>query len=118
MRKDQEMKLLKKAKLKNTTVKGRVRGLVRYGEQMKISCESVDSHILAEFGLHGGRKLARTLEGLIPTNKEETEQERFEEKLRTVGALTACQEIAEKGVEGILKHIFQGVKRNALIGAK
>lgn len=55
MRKDQEMKLLRKAKLKNTTVKGKVRELVRYGEQMKISAESVDSHILAEFGLHGGR---------------------------------------------------------------
>ncbi|XP_026054811.1 high mobility group nucleosome-binding domain-containing protein 5-like [Carassius auratus] len=50
--------------------------------------------------------------------REEIEQEQFEEKWRTVGSLTACQEIAEKGVEGILRHIFQGVKRNALAGAK
>ncbi len=80
--------------------------------------ESVDAHILAEFGLQGGRKLAKTLEGLIPTNKEELEQENFEAQWRTVGALSACQEVAEKGVGGILRHIFQGVKRNALIGAK
>ncbi len=118
MKKDHEMKLLKKAKLKNTTVKGKVREVVRYGEQMKISAESVDAHILAEFGLQGGRKLAKTLEGLIPTNKEELEQENFEAQWRTVGALSACQEVAEKGVGGILRHIFQGVKRNALIGAK
>ncbi|KAF4106207.1 hypothetical protein G5714_012197 [Onychostoma macrolepis] len=118
MRKDQEMKLLKKVKLKNTTVKGKVRELVRYGERMKISDDSVDSHILAEFGLHGGKKLAKTLEGLIPTNLEVVEQETFEEKWKTVGALSACQEVAEKGVGGILKHIFQGVKRNALLGAK
>ncbi|KAF4099030.1 hypothetical protein G5714_021060 [Onychostoma macrolepis] len=118
MRKDQEMKLLKKVKLKNTTVKGKVRELVRYGERMKISDDSVDFHILAEFGLHGGKKLAKTLEGLIPTNLEEVEQETFEEKWKTVGALSACQEVAEKGVGGILKHIFQGVKRNALLGAK
>ncbi|KAK2910830.1 hypothetical protein Q8A67_002963 [Cirrhinus molitorella] len=118
MRKDQEMKILKKAKLKNTTVKGKVRELARYGELMKISGESIDSHILAEFGLHGGRKLASTLEGLVPTDKEETEQEQFEQKWLSVGALSACQELAEKGVEGLLKHIFRGVKRNALIGAK
>ncbi len=115
MRRDHEMKLLKKAKLKNTTVKGKVRELVRYGEQMKISAESVDAHILAEFGLQSGRKLAKTLEGLIPTNKEELEQEHFETQWHTVGALSACQEVATKGVEGILKHIFHGVKRNALV---
>ncbi len=98
MKKDHEMKLLKKAKLKNTTVKGKVRELVRYGEQIKISAESVDAHILAEFGLQGGRKLAKTLEGLIPTNREELEQENFEAQWRTVGTLSACQEVAEKGV--------------------
>ncbi len=85
---------------------------------MKISAELVDAHILAEFGLQGGRKLAKTLEGLIPTNKEELEQDNFEAQWRTVGALSACQEVAEKGVGGILKHIFQGVTRNALVGAK
>ncbi len=50
--------VLLEAKLKNTTVKGKVREIVRYGEQMKISGESIDSHILAEFGLQGGIKLA------------------------------------------------------------
>lgn len=54
MRKDHELILLKAAKLKkNTTVKGKVRELVRYGEQVKISAESVDAQILAEFGLQG-----------------------------------------------------------------
>ncbi len=76
MKKDHEMKLLKKAKLKNTTVKGKVRELVCDGEQMKMSEESVDAQILVEFGLQGGRKLAKTLEGLIPTNREELEQEK------------------------------------------
>ncbi len=85
---------------------------------MKISGKSIDSHILAEFGLQGGLKLAKTLEGLIPTNKEDLVQERFEAKWSSVGALTACQDVAEKGVEGILKHIFQGVKKNALLGAR
>ncbi len=70
---------------------------------MKISGESIDSRILAEFGLQGGRRLAKTLEGLIPTNKEDLEQERFEAKWSSVGALTACQDMAEKGVEGILR---------------
>ncbi len=111
------MKLLREVKLKNTTVKGKVRELVRYGEQIKISGESNDSHILAEFGLQGGIKLARTLEGVIPTNKEDLEQERFELKCSSIGALTACQDMAEKGVEGILRPIFQGVKNNALQGA-
>ncbi len=118
MKKDHEMKLLKKAKLKNTTVKGKVRELVHYGEQIKMSAESVDAHILAEFGLQGGRKLAKTLEGLIPTNREELEQDNFVAQWRTVGVLSACQEVTEKGVGGILRHIFQGVKRNALVGAK
>ncbi len=63
---------------------------------MKISGESIDSHILAEFCLQGGIKLARTLEGLIPTNKEDLEQERVEVKWSSVGALTACQDVAEK----------------------
>ncbi|KAF4098329.1 hypothetical protein G5714_020359 [Onychostoma macrolepis] len=117
MRKDQEMKLLKKVKLKNTTVKGKVRELVRYGERMKISDDSVDSHF-SRVWPSWRKKLAKTLEGLIPTNLEEVEQETFEEKWKTVGALSACQEVAEKGVGGILKHIFQGVKRNALVGAK
>lgn len=110
--------MLKKVKLKNSTVKGKVRELVRYGEQMRISGESIDSHILAEFGIHDGRKLAQTLEGLIPTDKEEQEQKQFEDKWVTVGALAACQEMAQKGVEGLLKHIFRGVKRNALVGAR
>ncbi len=111
MRKKLEMELLQNAKLKNTTVKGKVKELVRYGDQMKISGESIDYHILAEFGLQGGRKLAKTLECLNPTNKEELEQERIEEKWSS-GALSACQE-----VEGILKLISQGVKNNAFIGA-
>ncbi|KAK9970280.1 hypothetical protein ABG768_026235 [Culter alburnus] len=118
MQRDQEMKMLKKAKLKNTTVKGKLRELVRYGEQMRISGESIDSHILAEFGIHGGRKLAQTLEGLIPTDKEEVDQKQFEEKWLAVGSLSACQEVAERGVEGILKLIFRGVKRGALVGAR
>ncbi|KAK2878654.1 hypothetical protein Q8A67_019445 [Cirrhinus molitorella] len=66
MRKDQEMKLLKKAKLKNTTVKGKVRELVRYGELLKISGESIDSHILAEFGLHGDIKISEHSRGVSP----------------------------------------------------
>ncbi len=115
MKKDHKMKLLKKAKLKNTTVKGKVRELVRYGEQMKISAGSIDAHILAEFSLQEGRQLAKTLEGLILTNKEELEQDNFEAQWHMVGALSACQEVAKKGVGGILKHIFQG---NALVGVK
>ncbi len=85
---------------------------------MNISGESIDSHILAEFGLQGGIRLAKTLKGLIPTNKEDLEQERFEAKWSSVGALTACQDVAEEGVEGILRHIFQEVKKNALLGAR
>ena len=85
---------------------------------MGITGESIDSHILAEFGIHGGRKLAQTLEGLIPTDKEELEQKQFEEKWAAVGALSACQEMAQKGVEGLLRHIFRGVKNNALTGAR
>lgn len=85
---------------------------------MKISGGSINSHILAEFGLHRGRKLASTLEKLVPTDKEETEQQRFEEWWTTVRALSACQEMAEKSVEGLLKHIFNGVKRNVLAGAR
>ncbi|KAL0152630.1 hypothetical protein M9458_052353 [Cirrhinus mrigala] len=72
----------------------------------------------AKFGLHGGRKLASTLEKLVPTDKEETEQQQFEERWTTVGALSACQEMAEKSVEGLLKHIFKGVQRNVLAGAR
>ncbi len=118
MKREHEMRLLREVKFKNTTVKGKVRELVRYGEQTKISGEAIDSHILAEFGLQGGIKLARTMEGLIPTNKEDIEQEHFEVKWRSIGALAACQDMAEKGVEGILRHIFQGVKNNALQGAR
>ncbi len=77
---------MREVKLKNTTVKGKVRELVCYGEQIKISGESNDSHILAEFGLQGGIKLARTLEGVIPTNKKDLEQERFELKCSSIGA--------------------------------
>lgn len=73
---------------------------------------------MAEFGIHGDRKLTQTLEGLIPTDKEEVEQKQFEEKWVTVRALSTCQEVAQKGVEGILKLIFRGVKRGALGGAR
>lgn len=73
---------------------------------MRISGESIDSHILAEFGIHGGRRLAQTVKGLIPTDKEEQEQKQFKDKWITVGALAACQEMAQKGVESRLKHIF------------
>ncbi len=118
MKREHEIKLLREVRLKNTTVKGKVRELVRYGERMKVSGESIDSHILSEFGLQGGIKLARTLEGLVPTNREDLEQEQFEIKWRSIGALAACQDMAEKGVEGILRHIFQGVKNNALQGAR
>ncbi len=54
MKREHEIKLLREVRLKNTTVKGKVRELVRYGERMKVSGESIDSHILAEFGLQGG----------------------------------------------------------------
>ncbi len=118
MKREHEIKLLREVRLKNTTVKGKVRELVRYGERMKVSGESIDSHILSEFGLQGGIKLARTLEGLVPTNQEDLEQEQFEVKWRSIGALAACQDMAVKGVEGILRHIFQGVKNNALQGAR
>ncbi len=118
MKREHEIKLLREVRLKNTTVKGKVRELVRYGERMKVSGESIDSHILSEFGLQGGIRLARTLEGLVPTNREDLEQEQFEVKWRSIGALAACQDMAEKGVEGILRHIFQGVKNNALQGAR
>lgn len=47
---------------------------------MRISGESIDSHILAEFGIHGGRRLAQTVKGLIPTDKEEQEQKQFKDK--------------------------------------
>ncbi len=86
---------MREVKLKNTTVKGKVRELVCHGEQIKISGESIDSHILAEFGLQGGIKFARTLEGLIPSNKEDLEQEHFEVKWSSVGALTACQDMTK-----------------------
>lgn len=54
--------------------------------------------------------MAQTLEGLIPTDKKEVEQKQFEKKWLAVGSLSACQEVAERGVEGILKLIFRGVK--------
>lgn len=68
MKCDQELKLLKRAKLKNTTVKGKLGELVRYGEHKGKTGEAIDSYILAEFGIHGGRKLGLTL-GLVPTDK-------------------------------------------------
>lgn len=62
--------------------------------------------------MHDGRKL------LIPTNKEEIEQGHFEEKWRTVGALSASQEIAEKRHRRDFKSYLSGSKNKCPYSSK
>ncbi|XP_055067717.2 uncharacterized protein [Misgurnus anguillicaudatus] len=105
---DLHMKMLSKAKLENTTVRGKIKDLVRYAEKFGMPKETIDLHILAEFGLDDGRNLGKLL--------EEMEQNRFEQALTSIGGLSVWEELARKGlsVEGLIKLIFQAIRKYSI----
>ncbi|XP_065095999.1 uncharacterized protein [Paramisgurnus dabryanus] len=108
MKMDLHMKMLSRAKLESTTVRGKIKDLVRYAEKFGMPKETIDLHILAEFGLDGGRNMGKFL--------EEIEQNRFEQVLTSIGGLSVWEELARKGlsVEGLIKLIFQAIRKYSI----